>query len=170
MLEEWRPVVGYEGRYEVSNLGGIKRICSGQGVKRPILSPTIAKIGYRVVVLSQGNIATRKRLYVHRLVARAFLGESPPGKVVNHIDSNKLNNHPSNLEYITQSENCKHAQKLGLFTRGERNHAAKLKEQDVREIRDLRGIFTVRKLQEIYGVDCGVISEIQTRKRWKHVS
>lgn len=169
MQEEWRPVVGYEGRYEVSNYGGIKRVCRGKGVKRPILSPVTGKIGYKVVILSQGTIATRKRLYVHRLVAAAFIGSCPDGMVVNHKDANKLNNHPSNLEYVPQRENVKHAARLGLFPHGEGTYNSKLTERDVREIRDLRGVFTVRKLQEIYKVNSGVISEIQNFKRWRHV-
>ncbi len=169
MTEEWKPVVGYEGRYEVSNCGGIKRVCGGKGIKNPILSPSIGKIGYRIVVLSHGTISTRKRLYIHRLVAAAFIGPCPSGLVVNHKDSNKLNNHPSNLEYVPQGENARHAQRLGLFPHGERMYNAKLTNKDVREIRDLRGHYTVRKLQEIYGVNSGVISEIQTRKRWVHV-
>jgi hypothetical protein len=72
--EVWKPVVGYENRYEVSNGGGIKRVCGGKGVKRPIISPRIGELGSRVVKLSDGNIAIRKRLDVHRLVVQTFRG------------------------------------------------------------------------------------------------
>ncbi len=165
--EIWKPVAGYEGRYEVSNYGGIKRICGGKGVKRSILSPTIGGVGYRVVVMSQGTIATRRLLYVHRLVAQAFIGDCPVGMVVNHKDADKLNNHPSNLEYVPQSYNVKHAVKLGLFPHGEDQYAAKITNREAREIRDLRGYYSSRRLAEMYGICCSTISEIQTGKRWK---
>lgn len=169
-VEEWKPVVGYEGWYEVSNHGRIKRVRRGKGVKTPILSPTIGKIGYRSFYVSKGSIPTRKRVYVHRLVAEAFLGPCPAGLVVNHKDANKLNNHPSNLEYIPQSQNVRHAADLGLFPRGEQCYGAKLTGQDVREIRDLRGVYTTRELAVFYGTNSGMICEIQNRKRWKHVA
>jgi hypothetical protein len=165
--EIWKPILGYEGRYEVSNYGGLKRVCRGRGIKRPILSPTIGKIGYRVVVLSLGTIPTRKRLYVHRLVAQAFLGDCPAGMVVNHKDANKLNNHSDNLEYVPQSYNVKHAVNLGLFPRGENQYGAKLTNQDAREIRDLKGYYPTRKLAMLYGICHSTISEIQAGKRWK---
>lgn len=167
--EEWRPVVGYEGWYEVSSHGRVKRVRRGKGCKRPILSPAIGKVGYRVVVLSTGSIATRKRLYVHRLVAAAFLGPCPHGLVVNHIDNDKLNNHPCNLEYVTQSQNAKHAWRLGVCPFGERNGHAKLTEQDVQSIRALRGVYTTRALGEMFGVNHGAISVIQTGKSWRHL-
>lgn len=168
--EEWRPVVGYEGRYEVSNYGGIKRVCGGKGTKRPILSPVMSLIGYRVVVLSHGTIATRKRLYVHRLVAAAFIGPCPDRFTVNHIDHNKENNHPSNLEYVTQLDNTRAAWNAGVCPVGERNGHAKLTEEDVRTIRSLRGIVTQRELGKRFGIHCAQVCWIQLRKSWKHVA
>jgi hypothetical protein len=168
--EEWKPVVGYEGWYEVSNLGRVKRVMPGKGTKRPILSPYTAKVGYKMVTLSHGTIPTRKKWYVHHLVTEAFQGPRPPDKVVNHKDAEKVNNLPVNLEYVPQRENVQHACRLGLHPRGERNGHAKLTEEDVREIRELRGAFTVRELGELYGINSGSISDIQNRKRWRHVT
>lgn len=170
--EVWKPVIGYEGRYEISDHGSLRRVYRAKQAKPPLscLSPTIGKIGYKTAYLSHGKVKGRVRVYIHRLVAAAFIGPCPKIMVVNHKDADKLNNHASNLEYMPQGENARHASSLGLFTKGSDCHMAKLTEQDVREIRDLRGFFTVRKLQELYGVNSSVISEIQNRKRWKHVA
>lgn len=57
-----------------------------------------------------------KLFFIHTLVAKYSIGERPPGLVINHKDGNKLNNHPSNLEYITTQQNTKHAVRLGLHS------------------------------------------------------
>lgn len=103
--EYWRPVVGYEGLYEVSNLGRIKsfdtyrkgpngsiRICKGR-----ILKPWTTKNGYLLVNLYKNG--KKKKFYVHRLVAEAFLPNPDNLPEVNHKDENKLNNNVENLEF-----------------------------------------------------------------------
>jgi len=94
--EEWQPVVGYEGLYEVSSLGRIRRV--------KILSPALKKHGYLQVSLVDGN-GGRKSLRLHRLVAEAFI-PNPEGKPqVNHLDENPLNNCANNLAWATAEEN-----------------------------------------------------------------
>ena len=101
MNEEWRPIVGYEGRYEVSNIGRVVSLIN----RRHELKQGNNK-GYMSVVLSDG--VTHKSKSVHQLVARAFI-ENPKGyKEVNHIDENKANNKVSNLEWCTRNENLMH--------------------------------------------------------------
>lgn len=99
LLEIWKPVVGYEGSYEVSNLGRVKRTRPAQGT-RPghILSPVVGKKGYLQVKL------LRKVVRVHRIVAKAFLGESDL-PMVRHLDGNPANNSAENLAWGTSQDN-----------------------------------------------------------------
>lgn len=98
MIEEWRDIRGYEGLYQVSNLGRIKSI-PRERTKGGILKPLKDRTGYLSVNLyKNGKI---KRCKIHRLVANNFLE-------VNHKDGNKLNNNLSNLEYVTKSRNILH--------------------------------------------------------------
>jgi len=120
-MEIWKPIKGYEGIYEVSNLGRVKslarkiRITNGfRYTNDVILRHKVSKSGYKQVSLSRNGFA--KSDYVHRIVTKAFLGEIPKDMSVNHIDCNKLNNKVDNLEIVTYSENMKHAYKNGLNT------------------------------------------------------
>ena len=109
MQEEWRPVVGYEGIYEVSNLGRVKRILCGRGTKGGILSQGVRKCLYgtgttrynHVVLSYMGKTETKT---VHRLVAEAFIPNPDGKRTVNHKDGDGENNIVSNLEWATQSE------------------------------------------------------------------
>lgn len=106
MHEEWRPVLGYEGYYEVSNLGSVRGLRHKYGERsepRP-LSPTIDNRGYARVRLQAAS--DRKRHWrVHQLVAGAFIGPCPPGLEVRHLNGIKANNQPFNLAYGTASQN-----------------------------------------------------------------
>lgn len=110
--EEWRAVVGYEGYYEVSNMGNVRslpRQTGKYGFNGCWLRPSINEGGYRQVTLSVDGIS--KTITVHRLVAMAFV-PNPDGKPqVNHIDENKLNNNAENLEWVTLHENVLHSAK-----------------------------------------------------------
>ena len=98
MIEVWRDIRGYEGLYQVSNLGRVKSI-PRERTKGGILKPLKDTTGYLSVNLyKNGKI---KRYKIHRLVANNFLE-------VNHKDGNKLNNNLSNLEYVTRSQNILH--------------------------------------------------------------
>lgn len=111
--ERWRSVLEFEGVYEVSDLGRVKRVRAGQGC-RPgrILRDAENGHGYRVVSLWRENRGHMR--LVHVLVAGAFLGLKPDGMDVNHKDGNKANNAASNLEYLTRSGNNEHAYRTGL--------------------------------------------------------
>ena len=96
MQEKWRPVVGYEGLYEVSNLGRVRRI--------RIVEPTKKKHGYMQISLV-GKDGVRRSHRLHRIVAMAFI-PNPEGKPqVNHRDENPENNRAKNLEWATAEEN-----------------------------------------------------------------
>ena len=102
MMEEiWKDIRGFEGRYQVSNMGRVK------GLKGNILTPSTSQ-GYKRVTLSIGN-GSRKTVSVHRLVATAFVDGYADGMEVNHIDENHGNNRADNLEWITHAKNVVYA-------------------------------------------------------------
>lgn len=107
--EVWRPVFGYEGAYEVSSSGRVKRLAGNHKHNLPerilLADPKAAK--YKAVGLYKNGV--RISVKVHVLVARAFLGECPMGYEVNHIDTDKFNNAVTNLEYVTHQQNMDHA-------------------------------------------------------------
>lgn len=114
VIEIWRPVVGYEGIYEVSSFGQIRSLdksvnCKG-GKKviklGKILLPKIS-FGYHRMGLSHSMDV--KYFYLHRLIAMAFIPNPHNKPFVNHIDSNRMNNNIDNLEWCTHAENINHA-------------------------------------------------------------
>jgi len=112
-MEIWKSIKGYEGLYEVSNLGRIKsleryissKLNSKRKLKTNILTENIDKRGYKLVVLC--NDSNRKTLRIHKLVAITFLDHIPCGHdlIVNHKNCIKTDNRLCNLELITQREN-----------------------------------------------------------------
>ena len=135
MEEIWKHVVGYEGWYEVSSFGRVRRIKAAQrAVPGTIIKQQSGKQRGRLRVGLSIN-STQHTFDVHRLVALAFIGPKPTGKEINHIDYNFKNNNVNNLEYVTKSENLLHAYKNGFVGgRGERQGNAKLTEYDVKMI------------------------------------
>lgn len=119
--EEWRPVVGYEGVYEVSSLGRVKRVGAGPGatvgkILRQFVHPTGR---YQVGLTKDGKGRMEK---VHRLVAFAFLGEPQPGQEVCHNDGDWRNNTPANLRWDTHAENLKDVFRHGNHYWANRTH------------------------------------------------
>lgn len=170
--EIWKPVVGYEGLYEVSDLGRVRRVSASP--YHPVnpnsdMCGSQDRNGYRVVTLSS-NLACRN-VGVHRLVAQAFLGPRPPDHITHHRNGSKADNRAANLEWVTPRQNSHHAVTTGLQPdhRGEANPAAKLTRAKVAVIRSLRGLVSERHLAQEFGVSHGAIHDIQTRRRWKDV-
>lgn len=106
--EEWRDVAGYDGDYQVSNLGRVKSTKKWRGDKSCRILSGYTKNDYPVVSLGR----PRKEFYVHRLVATCFLGHNN-GMEVNHKDGDKANNQLTNLEWVSHSENILHAYQMG---------------------------------------------------------
>ncbi len=107
--EIWKPIEGYEGIYDVSNLGRVRaypRIGS-QTSKIRLMKFAIDKNGYKKVNLTKNS--KKKRFFVHRLVAQAFIPNPENKPQVNHKSGQKDQNNVENLEWVTQSENAKHS-------------------------------------------------------------
>ena len=112
MQEVWKPIQGYEDYYKISNTGKVLSLRHGK-----IMKQTPNSSGYMRVRLSDGNGS--RAHFVHRLVAVAFVCNQNPeiNTVVNHIDSNYLNNSAGNLEWTTMKGNSQHALKSGRMNR-----------------------------------------------------
>lgn len=117
MTEIWKDVVGYEGLYQVSNLGRVKRVrgkdSRGNLRNERVLKPRLIG-GYRIAHLCKEGVAHNKS--VHRMVAEAFIDNPRNLPEVNHIDGCKENNYYLNLEWVSSSDNSLHAFRLGLRT------------------------------------------------------
>lgn len=107
MEEIWKDVKGYEGTYQVSNLGRVRRLTFVNNhvnkEKVHIIDPTDNGNGYLIVGFKVNG--HRQNKYVHRLVADAFCARKTGLNVVNHIDFDKYNNNAANLEWCTQKDN-----------------------------------------------------------------
>lgn len=166
--EEWRPVTypEYAERYAISDHGRVMSF--HHKPEGEILKPCVGK--YLHVSLSVNGAL--KMGYMHIMVARAFIGECPEGHQVNHIDTNKHNNHLSNLEYLTPQQNIQHAKNLGRILHGETHQNAKLTAAQVREIRQRysRGEGTQYSLATDYNVSRSAVSDIVKFRGWRKES
>lgn len=134
MEEIWKDIRGYEGLYQVSNLGRIKSLNYNNTKQEKILKGSQDKSGYRLAGLCKDGKVSAKR--IHRLVAEAFIPKLENKTEVNHIDGNKKNNCINNLEWCDRKENMKHAAKNGLsgFKNGKDNiNAKEILQYDLKE-------------------------------------
>jgi HNH endonuclease/NUMOD4 motif-containing protein len=156
MREVWKAAVGYEGVYEVSSLGRVKRVLRNRGLNhhdflKPF--PVGEYLGFKFCV-----DGVRKTVYAHDLVAAAFIGPKPKKATVNHKDLDKGNNAETNLEYTTRAGNYWHARKRGI------TFSCKVTRAQANEMRRLRGKVTLTELSAKYGITPGAISAIQLGK------
>lgn len=158
--ELWLPIVGLEGRYEISSFGRVKSLWFKNNralIRRDkIMRLNLDNYGYPIVKVG-GKTHT-----VHRLVATAFLGGMTPSLTVNHKDGDKTNNRVGNLEWVTLGANHAHAFKLGL----RKARLAKLTKEQVLEIysRAKSGAETLAELGRAFNINLTVISKIKLRK------
>ena len=143
MDEIWKDIPGYEGCYQVSNLGQVKSLPGGRR-KGQLLRPGEASNGYLTVALwKDGKV---RSFTVQSLVISAFVGPQPGGFYIRHKDDCRQNNRLDNLCYGTPSENFRDVYELGHTHR-------KLTRQDVYDIRrELEKGAGTRKVAEMYGV------------------
>lgn len=183
--EEWRSVVGHEGRYEVSSLGRVRSLdmAPGERYSRAAKPGRILKLNTTHTYL-RVSLVRHRYAYVHHLVAEAFRGARPlphsgPGRYeVNHRDGNKRNNRSDNLEWVTSTQNHLHAVDTGLHPmRGADNHQAKL---DVAAVRMIRAEYQRRRpglphgnaaaLAARFDVSIATVQSVVRRVKWRHVA
>ena len=114
MNEEWKDIPGFDGFYQVSNTGLVRRHSYGYRNDAGVTHYTLP--GLQRVKLDRDNylyikIGKKLKLYIHKLVAQAFLPKKRKGQVVTHLDGNRSNNHASNLKYVSKSKAWKLSQK-----------------------------------------------------------
>lgn len=147
-LEEWRPIVRYEGLYEVSSFGRIRNIRTGQ-----ILSPNPLPKGYLQTTLCKKGIETK--FLIHTLVLTVFDRPKQEGEVCRHLDGDPSNNRRSNLQWGTTAENQMDAKKHGT------RQVGNLTDDQVREVRRLlaQGM-SQSKVADLMGIGQSSISAL----------
>lgn len=176
-MKEFKKIKGFEFAYEVNCDGLIRSIdrtiIRSDGKKKTFkskeLKPTIHSRGYLRVTLRSPEKS--KDMFIHRLVAEAFIENIENKLQVNHINGIKTDNRIENLEWVTSKENINHAFKNDLISRkGIKNSQSKLTELNILSIRKLilKGE-THKEIASKYGVHNSIISNINLGKIWKHI-
>ena len=163
--ENWKPVVGFEDRYEVSDLGRVKSLnYRGSTMKIRIMKATPNYAGYLVITLGKDH----KQYRVGRLVLESFVGPCPENQECCHDDGDRGNNKLNNLRWGTSIDNGNDKRRHGV-AKGMRNSNSKLTENDVIDIRNSPVGFL--ELAKKYGITHQQIRNIVLRKRggWDHL-
>lgn len=156
MNEIWKDVEGYDGLYQVSNFGNVRKRRK-DGTFKSIKGSSDPSV-YKSVSLSMNGKG--KSTFVHRLVAMAFVPGYFEGAVVNHINGNKQDNRPQNLEWCTYQYNSRYSV-AKMFDKKYRNEELlKYLGRRVSELRNEKGWSKV-KLGKISGIGCSIVSAIE---------
>ena len=178
MAENWKDISGYGGDYQVSDCGrvrGVDRTIEYNGIARlqrgKVLKLKRNNRGYLIARLRCNGI--EKNELVHRLVAAAFIGIPEEGQEINHLDGDKANNVPGNLEWCTRSENLVHAYESGLRVArwGTATGVAKLKPSDVLQARRWyhSGKYSQSEIARIFSVCPSTISRAVRGELWANL-
>lgn len=170
--ERWRPVLGFDGLYEISNFGRVRsvsrwvKIGNGKRLSEGKIISQSLKSGYPTVCLCNRGIEQHRN--VHRILAEAFISGS--GDVVRHLDGDKLNCVEENLAWGSYSENEADKKGHGRSVFGESHSQSKLTIEKVRQIREMhkRGI-TQLSIAKSVGVGRGAVGCVIRGETWGHV-
>jgi hypothetical protein len=171
---KWAPIPGWETRYVISEYGDVRSLDMTVGAKggktatrkgRRLIQVCKTN-GYLAITLTNG--VSRPQVSIHRLVARAFIGECPIGLHVLHIDGDKTNNHFSNLRYGTPAENVLDTARHGKQRKGAQHPMAKLDVDAVIHIRS--SCRDIASLALMYGVTREHVWGVRARRCWKHIA
>jgi len=177
--EQWRDIVDFIGRYQISDLGRLKSLGrfrdNGNGgyvMKSRMMKQNADRDGYLLTGLRKPGVQISGK--IHRLVAQAFIPNPLNLSEVNHIglypngkEGNKEDNRVVSLKWSTGKENMEHASANGLLARGETHKHSKLTENEVLEIR--KSILSHKELSVIYNTSRPNITRIINKQRWKHI-
>jgi hypothetical protein len=171
--EIWRDIEGYDGVYQISNLGRVQSFerkeefrGSHRNRKGGVFN-SCKKNGYRIALLRKNH--QPKTFKISRLVALHFIPNPENKPFVNHIDGDKGNDFCTNLEWVTPSENSCHARDNGLRNppNGSNHKNSKLNEGKVIEIRELLSSnISIPTIAKIFAVSKGTISDIKYKNTW----
>lgn len=167
MTERWKPIVGWSN-YKISSSGRVWSISSGR-----LLIPVLNARGYLCVCLS--NLGMQKTIWIHKLVLNAFIGIKSSGQQARHLDGDKLNNCFENLCWGSAKENYNdqvtHGVSIHAHQKGQDNHASKLTDIDVEQIRylHLRGL-QQKDIALKFGVSRACICLIISGQHWPHLA
>ena len=172
-METWRNIRGFEGYYQISNLGNVisldRDVIVNGGIRKYTSKSIILskeKDGYLTVTLWRDSKSKSYR--VHRLVADAFIDNNDNLEIVNHIDGNKKNNSVENLEWCNVKHNTNHAFSTGLRKSGENHRWSKLTEVQVRQIPSLLSDGMSQKgISKLYEVSYSCIKNICQGRKWR---
>lgn len=175
MDEIWKPVVGFEGKYEVSDLGRVRSLDrviehtdkrKGTRVRRrfkgKMLRPGIASHGYPTVNICGKSWCTNV------LVLTTFIGPAPEGEECCHEDGTRTNSVLLNLRWGTRGSNVADMAKHGTKTVGTKFSSAKLTDETAREIRRLKGIHPQSELARMFNVSPAAVQAVHDGRTWKH--
>ena len=177
--EQWRPIAGWEGYYEISDLVRVRSLDRIFAInhsetkqwhwhrKGRLLKPTLNNNGYLIVMLSKHG--KKKRYSLHRLIAETFIPNPGNKPQVNHKNLIKTDCRVSNLEWVNPSENARHAvgTRGSWVLRGSQRLQSKLTESDVLSIRSRLTAGEKRdSIARSFGVSYECICSIQTGKSW----
>lgn len=178
--ETWKSVVGYEGLYEVSDLGRVRSLDRSTTVKSRwgstyglpnagrVLKSSAGAHGYQQVILYRA--AKKKTHLVHRIVLDAFVGPCPENMEGCHGDGDRENNSLENLRYGTRKENLADRFAHGTVAQGEGVKTSKLTADEVLKIRAIGTSMSQREIAKIFGVSQYAISCVLLGKSWRHVN
>lgn len=174
-MVEWKPVVGFESRYEVSSDGRVRSkdmVVGAKGGKTAVrkgrqLAQSIKRPSpYRQVTLTARD-GTRVSALVHCVVAEAFIGPRPEGLQVAHDDGDPSNNSAENLRYCTAKENYLDSVFHGKRPRGSRHPTAKIDDDTALKIKTETG--RRKDIAARFGVTLSLVNQIKSGRTWRHI-
>lgn len=169
----WKEVDNFEKQYLISNTGKLKGLPTKNIKSERLIKPDVSRTGYNsnhLFKLEEKNVYKKKNVYIHRLVAIAFIPNPENKPCVNHINGIKTDNRVENLEWATFSENSQHAVNTGLDkSRGLTNYQSIFEEDDIYDIRLIRKLkkWPYSKIAVIYNVSRQTIYKIVNQITYK---